>query len=129
MSFLIDSVKAPVLGMDSMGLLVQWNAQLALLTGYAREDVQGHSIDNYVPNSSRAPLKQAVRRAIKGEEVNGVELSIIKARASSLPANSRRVDLRVNVSARFSPAGLCTGVVCVGQVSLCVYLSCRTCSI
>ena len=33
MTFLIDSVKAPVLGMDSMGLLVQWNAMLSHLTG------------------------------------------------------------------------------------------------
>ena len=30
----------------------------------------GLSIENYVPNSSRAPLKNAVRCAIDGEEVN-----------------------------------------------------------
>jgi len=114
MRFLIDSVKAPVLGMDHMGRLVQWNAMLAQLTGYAREDVVGLSIDNYVPNGLRAPLKDAVRRAIKGQEVEGVELTIIKANAVSLAANQRRVDLRVNVSARFNEQGKCTGVVCVG---------------
>ena len=33
MSQLINSVKAPVLAMDGMGLLVQWNAMLVQLTG------------------------------------------------------------------------------------------------
>ena len=61
---------------------------------YAREEVLGISLVNLVPNSSRKPLKQAVRQAVGGEEAEGVELSIIKANAVSLPANQRRVDLR-----------------------------------
>ena len=61
---------------------------------YAREEVLGISLVNLVPNSSRKPLKQAVRQAVGGEEAEGVELSIIKANAVSLPANKRRVDLR-----------------------------------
>ena len=61
---------------------------------YAREEVLGISLENLVPNSSRKPLKQAVRQAVGGEEAEGVELSIIKANAVSLPANKRRVDLR-----------------------------------
>ena len=36
MSHLINSVKAPVLAMDGMGLLVQWNAMLVQLTGCAQ---------------------------------------------------------------------------------------------
>jgi len=55
MRFLIDSVKAPVLAMDHIGLLVQWNAMLCSLTGYTREDVVGLSIDNYVPVGSVRP--------------------------------------------------------------------------
>ena len=45
-------------------------------------------------------------------QVEGVELSVIKANAVSLPANQRRVDLRVNVTARFNASGC----VCVGGV-------------
>ena len=63
---------------------------------------------------SAAPLGPN-RCVFDGQEVEGVELSIIKKDASSLAANQRRVDLRVNISARFNAAGACTGVVCVGR--------------
>jgi PAS domain-containing protein len=64
-----SSADAAVLEMDDVGMLVQWNAIMSHLTGYAKEDVIGFSVDDYVSDSSRAPLRAAVRRAIQGEEV------------------------------------------------------------
>uniref|UniRef100_A0A6T7PT39 non-specific serine/threonine protein kinase n=1 Tax=Hanusia phi TaxID=3032 RepID=A0A6T7PT39_9CRYP len=115
MSYLIDSVKAPVLGMDNKMQIVQWNAMLAQLTNYRREEVLGKSLYGFVPESHRDSLSKAMERAMKGEEVEAFDLSIVKANAADYPANQRRVDLRVNVTARFSPSGNCSGLVCLGQ--------------
>ncbi|EKX45806.1 hypothetical protein GUITHDRAFT_163142 [Guillardia theta CCMP2712] len=66
MSYLIDSVKAPVLGMDNRMHIVQ---------------VLGKSLYGFVPESHRDSLSKAMERAMKGEEVEAFDLSIVKANA------------------------------------------------
>ena len=67
-----------------MAMTSHLSAASSPYSGYAKEEVIGISIDNYVPNSSRAPLRAAIKKAILGEEVEGVELSIIKVSRDEL---------------------------------------------
>jgi len=115
LSTFIDTVKAPVLGLELDGTIVQWNTMLADITGHRKQDILGKGFDHFVPESNRRELKDAVNKAVAGEEVNGLRLLIVRADAAHLPASQRRVELLARVTGRFGAARHCTGVIIMGQ--------------
>jgi len=115
MGQLVDSVQAPVLALDPSGKLVQWNHMLSTLTGYSKSQVVDKSLSSLLAPSSRPVLEKLLDKAAAGEAAFGYQLSVVKARATELPAIARKVDLLVNGVPRYDAHGVHTGVNCVCQ--------------
>uniref|UniRef100_A0A7S0EH67 non-specific serine/threonine protein kinase n=1 Tax=Hanusia phi TaxID=3032 RepID=A0A7S0EH67_9CRYP len=115
MIHLMDSVKAPVFGLDCDLRVVQWNNMCVQLTGFAKEEAIGKFLIDLVPKMLQESLQSVLKHALRGEQVRGYEFSISKARASELPVIARQVDLLLNASGKYDTNGVCTGVNCVCQ--------------
>eukprot|EP00291_Cryptomonas_curvata_P012704 CAMPEP_0172188156 /NCGR_PEP_ID=MMETSP1050-20130122/21749_1 /TAXON_ID=233186 /ORGANISM="Cryptomonas curvata, Strain CCAP979/52" /LENGTH=1137 /DNA_ID=CAMNT_0012862583 /DNA_START=208 /DNA_END=3617 /DNA_ORIENTATION=+ len=111
---LIDSVSAPIFGMDPTGAVVQWNAMVASLTGRSKEEVLGRPVSAVVAPSVLPVVVAALRRALQGEATKALEISLLKAPGMG-GAGGKHVELLIGTTAKHDSSGTCIGVVFVGQ--------------
>ncbi|KAI3926604.1 hypothetical protein MKW98_014251 [Papaver atlanticum] len=74
---LIETATAPILAVDSAGLINGWNAKAAELTGLAVIEAMGKSLVNeLVHKESRVIVENHLSRALRGEEDKNIELKL-----------------------------------------------------
>mmetsp|Transcript_5038 Transcript_5038/g.16111 ORF Transcript_5038/g.16111 Transcript_5038/m.16111 type:complete len:777 (+) Transcript_5038:1824-4154(+) len=109
---LIDSVSAPIFGVDTAGVVIQWNAMVSSLTGRSKEEVFGRPISGVVAPAVLSSVLSAFRRALQGEPTKSLEVSLVRSPGTP---GGRYAELLIGASARHDSTGSCTGVVFVGQ--------------
>ena len=105
---LIGTANAPIFGVDTAGLVTEWNSAAAELTGYTPEEAAGRNLVEFVRPESQGSVGEVLRQALDGTGTARYELPLVskagKEHLVLLSANPRR-----------DAEGRVTGVVGVGQ--------------
>jgi PAS domain S-box-containing protein len=105
----IDTANAPIFGIDSGGLVNEWNNMAAKITGFTRDEVMGKSlVEVYITQEYRASVKEVLDNALRGEEAANFEFPLFTK-------DQRRVEVLLNATTRRDVTGYVVGVIGVGQ--------------
>jgi PAS domain S-box-containing protein len=105
----INSICAPVIGVDSHGLVNEWNSMSADIFGLSREEVLGNDlIDIYVGAESRDSARRALSDACNGKGTANMELPF-------LTKDQRRVEMMLSASPQIDANGAFSGVLWIGH--------------
>ena len=106
---LIDGSSSPIFSIDLSGAITSWNRQIARFTGLIPNAAIGKIFDRaFLDGSSRVDFGDAVRTAVAGSSVQGIDVSIV----TGVGTNMR---LLLNLSPRRAFDGSITGVTCFGH--------------
>lgn len=106
---LIDGSSSPIFSIDLSGAITSWNRQIARFTGLIPNAAIGKIFDRaFLDASSRVDFGDAVRTAVAGSSVQGIDVSIV----TGVGTNMR---LLLNLSPRRASDGSITGVTCFGH--------------
>ncbi len=105
---LIDGSSSPIFSIDLSGAITSWNRQIARFTGLIPNAAIGKIFDRaFLDGSGRVEFGDAVRTAVAGSSVQGINVSIV----TGVGTNMR---LLLNLSPRRAFDGSITGVTCFG---------------
>jgi len=105
----IETANAPIFGIDSQGLVNEWNETSEKITGFKKADVLGRGlVQTYITEDYREVVKQVFDDALKGKETANFEFPLFTK-------EGERVMVLLNSSTRRNAAGKITGVLGVGQ--------------
>ncbi|MCX2978696.1 PAS domain S-box protein [Candidatus Marimicrobium litorale] len=105
----VDTANAPIFGIDSKGLVNEWNQTAAKITGYNKAEVLGKDlVADFITDEYKAPVKQVLDNALRGQETANYEFPLYTT-------VGQRVDVLLNATTRRDVDGLITGVIGVGQ--------------
>ena len=104
----IDTANAPIFGIDSSGLVNEWNNKSVEITGYSKEEVMGQSLVNvYISEDFRASVKQVLDNALQGQGTANFEFPIFTK-------DRRRIEILLNATTRCNVFGeVCVYPFCV----------------
>lgn len=106
---LIETANAPIFGIDSDGLVNEWNRRTQEITGYAKEEAFDEPlVERFIAPSMRSKVKQVLDDALQGIETSNYELEF-------LSKSGEPRFLLVNATTRRDPEGNVVGVVGVAQ--------------
>jgi PAS domain S-box-containing protein len=118
LTLLIDTANAPIFGIDSKGLVNEWNQTSQKITGFTKDEVLGNDlVQTYITEDYRKSVKQVLDDALKGKETANYEFPLFAK-------DGKRVMVLLNSSTRRNAAGEITGVLGVGQ-DITELLGCR----
>jgi PAS domain-containing protein len=61
---LIDTANAPIFGIDTAGLVNEWNQTAERITGYSKSEVMGrHLVDNFITSDYKVSVKGVLDEA------------------------------------------------------------------
>ncbi|MFT6111788.1 MAG: PAS domain S-box-containing protein, partial [Bacteroidia bacterium] len=105
----IETANAPIFGIDSKGLVNEWNQTSEKITGFKKEEVLGKNlVETYITEDYRGAVKQVLDNALKGKETANYEFPLFTK-------DNRRVMVLLNSTTRRDAAGKIVGVIGVGQ--------------
>ncbi len=107
---LIETANAPIFGVDSDGIINEWNKTTETLTGFHQKEALGCSLVNdFVTEDFKEPMRHLLVKALQGNEneFNNFEVLLNKK-------NTTRVDLLLNASVRRNVFGNIVGVIFFG---------------
>jgi PAS domain S-box-containing protein len=105
----IETANAPIFGIDSKGLVNEWNQTSEKITGFKKEDVLGKNlVQTYITEDYRESVKKVLDDALRGKETANYEFPLFTK-------NGERVMVLLNSSSRRDANGKITGVLGVGQ--------------
>ena len=105
----IDTANAPIFGIDSKGLVNEWNQTAEKITGFKKTDVLGQDlVQTYITEDYRAAVKEVLDKALVGKETANYEFPLFTK-------DGRRVMVLLNSSTRRDVKGKIIGVLGVGQ--------------
>jgi PAS domain S-box-containing protein len=105
----IETANAPIFGIDSNGLVNEWNQTSEKITGFSKEEVLGKDfVKTYITEGYREAVKQVLDNALKGKETANFEFPLFTK-------EGERVMVLLNSSTRRNAAREVTGVLGVGQ--------------
>ncbi|MDE0771529.1 MAG: PAS domain S-box protein [Salibacteraceae bacterium] len=105
----IETANAPIFGIDSKGLVNEWNETSVKITGFKKEEVLGKDlVETYITEDYRNAVKQVLDNALKGKETANYEFPLFTK-------DGKRVIVLLNSSTRRNAAGEIVGVLGVGQ--------------
>ena len=106
---LIDTANVPIFGVDTDGLINEWNQQVAETSGYSKEEVMGQNlVEAYITPDYKDSVQQVLDQALKGTESDNYEVSLTTK-------DGRVVVMLLNATTRRDTEGQIIGVVGVGQ--------------
>jgi PAS domain S-box-containing protein len=109
LALLIDSANAPIFGIDSKGLVNEWNQTSEKITGFTKDEVLGNDlVQTYITADYRESVKKILDDALKGKETANYEFPLFAK-------DGERVMVLLNSSTRRSVDGKINGVLGVGQ--------------
>ena len=105
----IETANAPIFGIDSEGLVNEWNQTAEKITGFKKVDVLGKDlVQTYITEDYRESVKQVLDDALLGKETANYEFPLFTS-------DNRRVMVLLNSSTRRNADGKIIGVLGVGQ--------------
>ncbi len=105
----VDTANAPIFGIDSNGLVNEWNQTAEKITGFSKAEVFGKDlVAEFITDEYKAPVKQVLDNALSGDETANYEFPLYTK-------TSQRVDVLLNATTRRNVEGLVIGVIGVGQ--------------
>ena len=105
----IETANAPIFGIDSKGLVNEWNQTSEKITGFKKEEVLGKNlVETYITEDYRGAVKQVLDNALKGKETTNYEFPLFTK-------DGKKVMVLLNSSTRRDTAGTIVGVIGVGQ--------------
>lgn len=106
---IIETVNAPIIGVDAKGLLTEWNQKVAEITGYSKEEVLGRNfIEVFIGDDYKALLEEVWDKALKGEETANFEFPLYTK-------DGQQVAVLFNATTRRDASGNIIGVFGIGQ--------------
>ena len=109
LALLIETANAPIIGVDLMGRIAEWNGAAARILGVARDKAIGRDfVADYVPEYARERVKGVIECALEGKPTDSYELDVISP-------DGRVIELLFNCTARHDLAGRVIGAIGVGQ--------------
>lgn len=106
---LIDTANAPIFGIDSKGLVNEWNQKVTEMTGYSKDEVLGRNlVEDFITEDYKEPVKEVLDRALKGEETANFEFPLYAKKGG-------RILILLNSTTRRDVSGNVSGVVGIGQ--------------
>ena len=105
----IETANAPIFGIDSKGLVNEWNETSEKITGFKKEEVLGKDlVKTYITEDYRDAVKQVLDNALEGKETANYEFPLFTK-------DGKRVMVLLNSSTRRDTVGKIVGVLGVGQ--------------
>ena len=105
----IETANAPIFGIDSKGLVNEWNETSEKITGFKKEEVLGKDlVETYITEDYRDAVKLVLDNALKGKETANYEFPLFTK-------DDKRVMVLLNSSTRRNVEGEIVGVLGVGQ--------------
>ena len=105
----IETANSPIFGIDSHGLVNEWNQTSEKITGFSKEEVLGKDlVETYITEDYREAVKLVLDNALKGKETTNFEFPLFTK-------NNQRVTILLSSSTRRSASAEITGVLGVGQ--------------
>ena len=106
---LIDTANAPIFGIDSNGLVNEWNRKAAAITKFSKDEVMGRSlVEDFITSELQDAVQEVLQMALQGTETDNFEFPLYTKDGS-------RVGLLLNAATRRDGTGAIVGVVGVGQ--------------
>jgi len=106
---IIDSANAPILGVNTEGVITIWNEKAVLLTGYTKQDTFGKVlVHDFIIDSYKEKVQSVLTKAIEGISTSNYEVPLVTK-------DGRHIDLVLNAAPRRDLYGGIAGVVCIGQ--------------
>jgi PAS domain S-box-containing protein len=105
----IETANAPIFGIDSKGLINEWNQTAEKITGFKKADVLGEDlVKGYITEDYQAAVKEVLDKALVGKETANYEFPLFTK-------DGYRLMVLLNSSTRRDSEGKITGVLGVGQ--------------
>ena len=105
----IETANAPIFGIDSNGLVNEWNQTSESITGFTKDEVLGKDlVQNYITEDYRESVKKVLDDALLGKETANYEFPLFTK-------SGQRVMVLLNSSTRRDINGGIIGVLGVGQ--------------
>lgn len=107
---LMGTANVPIIGIDPMGHINEWNRTMATITGFPKEDVIGQKLAQceFIDPEMRTLVTEVIERALKGYDCENFEVTMISEK-------EKRIELLLSAATWRSASGAIVGVVCVGQ--------------
>jgi PAS domain S-box-containing protein len=107
---LIDQANAPMFGVDTNGLINEWNDSIADISGLRREEMFGQSLleASMINPALRSSIQKMIDNGLRGRSTSNVELEILTK------MNEQRI-LFVNANSRRDTENNICGVFFIGQ--------------
>lgn len=105
---IIDTVSAPIVGIDENGKVTDWNQRFIEVTGVSKDEALGRSFLGYVDECNRQETQAMIEETMKGDSSPTMEMLI------STASNEPRVFL-LSSTPRVGKDGAIVGVICIGQ--------------
>ena len=99
----------PILRTDVAGTLIEWNAQIAELTGVPPSDVLGRSLMEHVEKAARPRVLRVLAKALQGQVVHCVQVPFL------CPSGDVQM-LSLGANAHYVVKGRLVGVLAVAQL-------------
>jgi PAS domain S-box-containing protein len=105
----VDTASAPIIGIDSQGIVNVWNGEASRITGFSYQETMGKDfVETLVSDSSREKVAKSVRDLFLNRVSTSFEFSIRTLHGSD-------VELVFNLSPRKNIEGDMVGALGVGQ--------------
>eukprot|EP00931_Biecheleriopsis_adriatica_P040770 TRINITY_DN2335_c0_g1_i1.p1 TRINITY_DN2335_c0_g1~~TRINITY_DN2335_c0_g1_i1.p1 ORF type:complete len:888 (+),score=223.89 TRINITY_DN2335_c0_g1_i1:76-2664(+) len=100
---LINNASVPILGVDSKGIIQQWNQKIADMTGVTQASALNISIFSLVSESRKKELKSMIALASIGDDPGTMEISIDPRQCEELCAERPELLKKAKLALSFSP--------------------------
>jgi PAS domain S-box-containing protein len=105
----IDTANAPIFGIDSNGLVTEWNNKAAEITKFSREEVLGKDlVEIYISLDYRASVRLVLSNALQGQVTANFEFPL-------RTKDNKCVEVLLNATPRTDVSGRIVGMLGVGQ--------------
>ena len=105
----IDTANAPIFGIDSRGLVTEWNNKAAEITKFTREEVLGKDlVEVYISLDYRASVRLVLSNALQGQVTANFEFPLYTK-------DHRCVEVLLNATPKTDASGRIVGMLGVGQ--------------
>eukprot|EP00930_Biecheleria_cincta_P053498 TRINITY_DN3901_c0_g1_i2.p1 TRINITY_DN3901_c0_g1~~TRINITY_DN3901_c0_g1_i2.p1 ORF type:complete len:3527 (-),score=831.98 TRINITY_DN3901_c0_g1_i2:238-9594(-) len=109
LSRLIDSANAPIFGVDTQGMVTEWNRKAADILRYDKKEAIGKNlVQTFIQPENRKSVDEILSKALAGVDTANFELPL-------LSKHGERYTVLLNATSRRDGEGNITGVVGVGQ--------------
>lgn len=109
LSSLIENANAVILGVDENGLVNEWNKQATVVTGYAKHELIGKKLTDFVIGQTRKRIvEKHIQHVLGGNSIDLKELEIINRKGE-------HDILLLSATPRKNSSGEIVGLIAVGQ--------------